>query len=52
MRQAEASPPSQSTRDIVTVWMSMDVPKANMKRSEPIWTRSFLFFVTSAVRAP
>ena len=46
-----APPPSISTPWTVTVWISRLVPKANMKRMEPICTRSALFLVTRAVNA-
>ena len=51
VRQAAAPPPKRATRPTVMVWISMLVPKANMKRIDPIWTRSWLFLVTRAVRA-
>ena len=50
-RHPWAPPPNASTPWMVTLWMSRLVPKANMKRMEPICTRSALFLVTSAVRA-
>ena len=42
-------PPKSSTPSTVTVWMSRLVLKAKMKRIDPIWTRSALFLVMSAV---
>ena len=48
-RQPPAPPPNSMTPPTVKVWISMFVVKANMKRMDPICTRSSLLRVISAV---
>ena len=49
VRHPTAPPPNRATPPTVTLWMSRFVPKANMKRMEPICTRSAPLRVMSAV---
>ena len=49
VRQPAAPPPNIATPPTVMLWMSRFVPKANMKRMEPICTRSEPLRVMSAV---
>ena len=51
VRQPAAPPPRLFTKSTVTVWIRRLVPNANIKRIEPIWTRSPPFFVIRAVNA-
>ena len=50
-RHPAAPPPNIATPPTVMLWMSRFVPKANMKRMEPICTRSEPLRVMSAVSA-